>query len=294
MKGQMIALITDKATTVEYEDPKTESGQLLAHLREKGFCVSFQIWDDKNVNWSEFDAIVMNTPWDYKEKIVEFKAWLDEVEKTGILILNPPEIIHWNSDKTYLKEMEEKGVKITPTLWFEKGEKLDVDLVFAQFKTDKIIIKPQMSTNNGQTFVLAKDEAIEKREYFERLFKENYFMIQPVLQEIDIQGEWSFVFLNGKFSHSVIKTGGKIERIEAPLNLVENAEKIVERFAKGCLYSRVDGLVLEGEFALRRLEVTAPNLYLSYSNGGGMERYSHGLAQKILESDKKKMMDKEN
>ena len=89
MQGQKIAFASDKATVPEYDDIKTENGKLMAYLREKGFEPSCQVWDNDKVNWADFDAVIIKTPWDYHNRILEFQAWLVKLEKVGAYVLNP-------------------------------------------------------------------------------------------------------------------------------------------------------------------------------------------------------------
>ena len=288
MQGQKIAFASDKATVPEYDDIKTENGKLMAYLREKGFEPSCQVWDNDKVNWADFDAVIIKTPWDYHNRILEFQAWLEKLEKVGAYVLNPVEMIRWNSDKIYLKEMEEKGVRIAPTLWLGQGEKFDVEKIFAELKTEKIIIKPRVSASANHTYALTKEEAMKKKENIERLLQENCFMAQPFLKEVQTKGEWSLLFFNGKYSHSILKTpkssdfrvqlsyGGTVHKLEAPVSLVETAQRIVDGFGKGCLYVRVDGLEVDGELVLMEFEAIEPYLFLLQSESG-VELYFEAL-----------------
>lgn len=109
------------------------------------------------------------------------------------------------------------------------------------------------------------------------------FIVQPFLTEIERDGEWSFLFFNGKFSHALLKKpksgnfrvqhsfGGTIHSQVPQTHLLESTQQYVDLFAKDCLYARVDGAVINNEFVLMELELIEPFLFLdtdtnSYNN----------------------------
>ena len=117
------------------------------------------------------------------------------------------------------------------------------------------------------------------------------------MKEIQTKGEWALLFFNGKYSHSALKTakandfrvqhvhGGSIHSIDAPANLVATAQTIVDKFAQGCLYTRVDGLEIDGEFILMELEALEPHLFLM-QNDNAMEMYYQGLLSFLEKKNK--------
>ena len=163
MQAQKIVLVTDKDSVPEYHNLNTENGKLFAFLKEKGLQVSYEIWHDENVDWSQFDAVVIKTPWDYYYRIHEFTAWLDKLERIGSYVLNPIKMLRWNSDKIYFKDMEKEGVKLVSTIWLEQGQNFDVEKIFAELNTDKIIVKPRVSGGAKHTYALNKEEALARK-----------------------------------------------------------------------------------------------------------------------------------
>jgi len=105
-------------------------------------------------------------------------------------------------------------------------------------------------------------------------------------------GEWSFVFFNNTYSHTIIKKpkagdfrvqqiyGGSIMPVDPPPSYIESAATYLEQFAKHALYARVDGLMVKGRFMLMELELIEPFLYLSYSEGA-VERYHKALEEQL-------------
>ena len=67
-----IALITYTDTGNYSGISNEENTRLYDLLKEKGLDVSYQIWDDPAVDWSQFDLLILKSPWDYFDKINEF------------------------------------------------------------------------------------------------------------------------------------------------------------------------------------------------------------------------------
>ncbi|NDK57091.1 hypothetical protein GWO68_14285 [Pontibacter sp. BT213] len=266
----------------------SEDERLYQFLKGKGLPVSWQVWDDITTDWSQFDALIIKSPWDYFDKIDAFYSWLDKVETAGCKVLNPIKTVRWNADKLYFKDLQAEGVTIVPTVWLEQGSTFNAEAAFAELGSDRIIVKPRVSGGAKNTFALTKEEALEKTTEINQLLQHEGFLAQPFLEEIKADGEWSFIFFNGEYSHTVLKTakpgdfrvqhffGGTIHTPTPPAALLETAHNIVDRFASDCLYARVDGVALDNKLVLMELELIEPFLFLSTSEGS-LERYYQAL-----------------
>ena len=294
MDTQQIALITYTDTGNYSGISNEENSKLYDLLKEKGLNISFQIWDDPAVDWSRFDLVVLKSPWDYFDKIDAFYAWLDELERLQVRVLNPVEIVRWNADKRYLLDLQEQGVKIVPTVWLEQGDAFEPATLFQAFSAGKVIVKPAVSGGAKNTFALTLSEAEENKEKINELLQQESFLAQPFLEEIKTKGEWSFLFFNGGYSHTILKTvkpgdfrvqhfyGGTVHTPEPPAALLAAAQRIVDKHAPGCLYARVDGVELKGELALMELELIEPFLFMAMSEGA-LQRYYEALLVQLQE-----------
>ena len=285
---QQLALITYTDTGNYTGISEEENSKLYGLLKEKGLNISLQIWDNPAVDWGRFDVIVLKSPWDYFDKIDAFYAWLDKLEQLKLRVLNPVEIVRWNTNKRYLLDLQQQGVRVVPTVWLEKGSTFEAAQAFAQLGTGKIIVKPAVSGGAKNTFALNPGEAAAKQDDINGLLQQESFLAQPFLEEIKTKGEWSFLFFNGIYSHAVLKTarpgdfrvqhffGGEVRSAEPPAALLAAAQTIVDRHAPGCLYARVDGVELNNELALMELELIEPFLFMALSEGA-FERYCEAL-----------------
>lgn len=238
-------------------------------LREFGWEVETVSWKAENVEWKQFEAVIIRTPWDYQDSPEEFLKVLCEIENSTRLE-NPVNITRWNMSKDYLQELEQKGVRIVPTIFADEtiDEKLFASW-FEHFETEEIIIKPIISATAQDTFRV--------KEFLPELtgvFRGRKYLVQPFIKNIVDEGEFSLFYFCGDFSHAILKTpkqddfrvqeewGGIITAIKPTEKLLKAGEKALMQIEQKLLYARVDFVRDDtGEFALMELELIEPALY---------------------------------
>ncbi|MDN3693354.1 hypothetical protein QWZ06_14185 [Chryseobacterium tructae] len=268
-----------------------EDSELINYLSEKGLNVEAAIWNDKNVDWRSYAVAVIKSPWDYHNHLNEFLTWLDHIDQLGVKVLNPVDIIRWNSDKHYLKEILEKGFQVIPAQYIEKGSVFS-ELFFDNFKTDKLVVKPCVSAGAQNTITVNRNNFHERLIEINQLVKEQDYMVQPFVEEIK-NGEWSFLFFNGKYSHCALKKpkegdfrvqhyhGGSISYpIPDPMH-IEQAGVFLKSLPLPTLYARVDGVIVNNSFHLMELELIEPFLFLN-SDKNLLENYYQALKALIF------------
>ena len=77
-------------------------------------------WIDP-IAWTRFGAVLVNSAWDYQDRHEDFLATLDRIAALGVPVFNDPGAVRWNIRKTYLRELESRGVPVIPTLWPDFG-----------------------------------------------------------------------------------------------------------------------------------------------------------------------------
>lgn len=284
-----IALVTylDKGAfaspTLENEDDT-----LLNFLIKKGLNVEKIIWNDPNIDWKAYDLVILKSPWDYFDLIDSFYKWLAMLQKEGVRLLNPIATVKWNADKHYLHEIAKTGLKVVKSIFITKGEQVDLSNYFKVFDAEKFIVKPCVSGGSKNTFKVNLENVKEISEKINLLLTEEDFILQPFVKEIEEDGEWSFVFFNGQFSHALLKKakpgdfrvqhsfGGTIHPQQPAANLVASAQKYVNVFAKNCLYARVDAALIQQELVLMELELIEPFLFLN-TNVNALANYYEAL-----------------
>lgn len=288
-----IALITyqDKgkyhAINVQNEDDT-----LIDFLKSKGLNITKEIWNDEKVNWEDYDLAILKSPWDYFDLIEDFYAWLAVIESKNVRLLNPIDIVKWNADKHYLLDIENAGLNVTPSIFLSKDDKIDLSIYFKKLNTINFIIKPAVSGGSKNTFKVDIDSVEDVNEKIQILIQEEDFIVQPFLNEIAENGEWSFIFFGGKFSHALLKKakagdfrvqhtfGGTVHLQKPATKLIEIAQLYINKFAQNCLYARVDGAFVNKQFMLMELELIEPYLFLDLEKES-YERYYKALQQLI-------------
>ncbi|HKK03559.1 MAG TPA: hypothetical protein VKA17_06475 [Gammaproteobacteria bacterium] len=281
-----VALVTCAA----YPDLFEDDLPLARALEDLGIGPFPAIWDDPAIDWKCFDALVIRTPWDYFERAAEFRAWLDARIASGVLMCNGGDIIDWNFDKGYLRDLQAAGVPVVPTVVVQKGEEADVAALARARGWDEIVVKPTISGGAYRTHRFRIEDAAHYQDGIDETLADRGVLVQPFLPEILDGGELSILFFDGVYSHTVRKRpkpgdyrvqfqfGGTTERIEIEAALVEQARACILAAPSLPVYARVDGLVKNGLFLLIELEVFEPLMFLAHDSAapGRFARAVHG------------------
>ncbi|MEP6991518.1 MAG: hypothetical protein ABJA80_11370, partial [bacterium] len=218
----------------------TEDDMLLARVLEaEGTSVVPAVWDDPAVEWSRFSAVVIRSCWDYHLKHEQFLAWVDRVASLGVRVFNPPSLVRWNSEKTYLRDLAGRGVAVAPTRWVGQGEHVSLAELVRECGWDAVVVKPAVSASAHETWRSGRSPADGDDERFRRMVDRGRVLVQPFLDEVQLEGEWSLLFYGGAYSHAVLKRprkgdfrvqrehGGQSEPRVAPCDAIAAASTAV-------------------------------------------------------------------
>ncbi|MFF5082993.1 RimK family alpha-L-glutamate ligase [Actinoplanes sp. NPDC000266] len=251
-------------------------------LRSRGTEVDAVRWDDPAADWAGYDLVVIRSPWDYVPRRAGFVAWARGVPS----LLNPADIIEWNTDKRYLGELAGAGLPVTPTDFVAPGD------TWTSPESGEWVVKPTISAGSQDTGRYRLPDQRDLAEAHVTRLQEagRVAMIQPYLAAVDTLGESALIFTpdaTGEltFSHSIRKgamlTGpdeGNIdpgsEQItprtptEAELDVAARVLRHIPGGTKRLLYARIDLIPgPDGAPLLVELELTEPSLFLSESPG---------------------------
>lgn len=249
---------------------------LLEPLNELGWSVDMISWKDKKVDWNLYEVVIIRSPWDYQQDAGRFMQVLRNIDASPARLENPLSLVEWNIDKTYLRDLEKEGILIVPTLWGQQLEANDLDRSFERLKSDELIIKPTVSANADHTFRIKKDIDPVLREKIYGTFANRSYMIQPFMDRIVDEGEFSLFYFGGTYSHTILKTpgtgdfrvqeehGGSLTSVEPEDQLLKRGRETMDKLQPRPLYARVDFVRTEaGNFALMELELIEPSLYFN-------------------------------
>ncbi len=249
----------------------------IAPLSQLGWEVRQVSWHAPHVDWNEFTAVVIRSPWDYHHHLADFFAVLEQIEASSARLLNPLAIVRWNFDKSYLRELESKGVRIVPTVWKTSPTLEDLASAIKDFASNELVIKPTIGAGARDTFRWKDETETHVTGEIIASFQDRLAMIQPFVPNVVEIGEWSLFYFDGKYSHTVLKKpkkgdfrvqeeyGSRLRAMQPlPIHL-SLAEKSLAVINRDLAYARVDIVELpSGEPAIIELELIEPSLYFPY------------------------------
>ncbi len=249
---------------------------LVLALRDLGVTAVPAVWDSPDVYWEEFQGVVVRSCWDYHRRLEEFLAWVTRLERGGVPLWNPPDLLRWNSHKGYLRDLAARGVPIVPTRWLARGRRVGLAQLLRDERWSDAVVKPAVSASATDTWRTSGATAGADQGRLEELLRAGDVMVQPFIHEVCDPGEWSIIFFGGRFSHAVRKRpgasdyrvqwefGGTAASMAPPPRLVTDAVAVMAAVPGHPLYARVDGVERDGRLMLMELELIEPHLFLGW------------------------------
>ena len=273
-----VALVTCAA----WPDLDHDGPEVLAALERLGVDAVPAVWDDPAVDWTAYDLAVVRSTWDYVPRREQFLDWAASVPR----LANPADVLRWNTDKRYLRELAAAGVPVVPTVFVAPGEPFAVP-------AHEHVVKPSVSASSADTVRFAPGE--DSTAHATALLDAGRtVMVQPYQQGIDVAGETALLLFDGVLSHAVRKAPilvpgvtdphavavSLVQATPAQLAVAEAALAAVPA-AEPLLYARVDLVPgADGSPVLLELELTEPSLFLSHSDGAA-DRFAAALRTRL-------------
>lgn len=260
--------ITDYNRNVLLEDKL-----VLDALETQKLNVTRKSWSDPDFDWSSTKYILFRSTWDYAERYSEFSRWLETTRKKTTL-LNSANTIHWNIDKHYLLDLQKKGVHVCESHFIKKGSLTSLTKLHSELGWNKTVLKPCISGGGRHTYKLELDTLSKHEGIFQELIANEDMMLQPFQENIITKGEYSFMVMNGQYTHAVLKIakpgdfrvqddfGGSVHAHEATSEEIIFVEKAVKACPEIPMYARVD-VILDNndQLAISELELIEPELW---------------------------------
>lgn len=260
-----VALVT--CADERYQEPEVHVAA--DALRAAGVSADVVSWDEDR-DWGAYELVVVRTPWDYFDRVTQFLDWAARVERETSLV-NPADVLRWNSHKGYLAEFTAKSVPTVPTR-LVPGPSTDVADQIREVPWEEIVVKPAVDGGARHAWRGLRDDPSLSR-VAERLTEHGDVVVQPFVPAI-VDGERSLVFLGGRFSHAVRKVpkagdyrsqrhlGGREVDHEPDSAELQVALAAMAAAPGRLTYARVDLVDWEGAPVLIELEVIEPDLFL--------------------------------
>lgn len=274
-----------------------DAGLCIPHLETLGWKVEWVPWRRPDVCWDSYGVVYVAATWDYPDDPVEFMRVLERIASSSAVLVNDIELVRWNLVKTYLRDLQSRGTAIVPSLWYEQFNKNDLCDYFDQLGCEKIIVKPVISANAANTFVMKRSPGSETIDTLRSVFADRAYMVQPFIENIRIEGEFSLFYLDGDLSHAVCKTpkpgdfrvqeehGGSIVAVEPDQRLRSASRSVMRQLEIEPAYARVDFVRgPDGSFLLMELELIEPSMYLCMEEGAA-QRFADALSNYLARAN---------
>ena len=265
----------ERANSFERDE---EMGKITPAFAAQGMEAQLVPWREIGERASEFDAVLPLLVWDYFEG--NEQAFLSQLARADALthVFNDYKCVKWNARKSYLDELEGAGAPVIQTIVLDRVTEAGIAKAFETLKADKIVIKPQVGGGAWKQVLYTKGEPFPAKD----ALPPEEAMVQAFLPSVIAEGEYSFLYFGGQFSHGLIKRakkgdyriqsiyGGTEESYDPTQAERNTARAVLDALDFTPLYARVDLLRgLDGTLKLIELEMIEPYLYLSHADGEG-------------------------
>jgi hypothetical protein len=253
----------------------TDADLSIGPMASLGWQVDMVSWRTSDVDWNDFDAVYICTPWDYPEAPDEFMRVLERINTSSAILVNDIALVRWSLAKTYLRDLEVQGADIVPSTWFDCFDAAGINSCFARNATDRIVIKPQVGANAGHAYVLKQPIEEHTMEELRHVFNNRPYLVQPFISTVQTEGEFSLFFFASEYSHAILKLpkdgdfrtqeehGSDIKSIVAEAGLIDTARKVLALVEPQPVYVRADFVRGDDDgFLLMELELIEPSMYL--------------------------------
>lgn len=253
--------------------------RLSAALARAGIVVEPTAWTDHiedAAGLADYPLVLPVIAWGYHRDHARWMQACATWSASAVRLANPASVLAWNSDKSYLGRLADKGVAIPPTLMSQGITQAQVNAAFDSFGSDQVIVKPTVSGGAWRTLRLSPGQALTDPPV-------GAAMIQPYLPTIASHGELSLLFFGGRFSHAVLKRpvdgdfriqvqyGGLYTPVaDPPPAALALARTVLDAIEEPLLYARIDMVPdADGRWLLMEAELIEPDFYLGTAPAGG-------------------------
>jgi glutathione synthase/RimK-type ligase-like ATP-grasp enzyme len=247
-----------------------EDNLLIRGFEAQGFQASPVVWSDPNIDWNQFDIALLRSTWDYLDAAEYFLDVLSKIESSSCKLFNPLSVVRWNMDKHYLLDMEQREVQIIPTFMASHVELDTLNKLFVENRWETVILKPTigLAASNTYRIPLNKLENVLTKIRVDQPHSE--YLIQPFIEDIVVEGEWSFVYFNQQLSHVLLKKpalgdyrvqgiyGGTIQSAKPQSPDLLQAASVLDSLPSDILYARLDFVRANGQLSVMEVELIEP------------------------------------
>ena len=188
--------------TCNKEPDFQESDAVVADVMSRmGATVTAAPWNGDQVVFEKADLIVVRSTWDYPADATAFAAWL--VRYAGqVRMVNVPSLMQWNISKVYLRMLADADAPLPPML-FIKPAAAEIAAAMDALELKEAVVKPVIGATASGLSLVRRDDAQGLKEAAAKLDHDG--LVQPLIGEITSHGETSLIYIEGEFTHAVVK-----------------------------------------------------------------------------------------
>jgi glutathione synthase/RimK-type ligase-like ATP-grasp enzyme len=260
------------ASCVVLPDPDPDETPLLTALRAAGLSAETLAWDSPRSDFGRARATLLRATWNYPERPADFLAWIDRTASRSRLF-NGPDVVRWNLHKSYLLELEQRGVAIVPTRLVKKGETTPLAEVMRAGGWIDVVVKPAIGAGSRGTLRVTEEAAERDDAHLRVLVDRGDALVQPYMASVEEYGERAIVWIDGELTHAVRKARrflGDRERVSRAVPIAPDEAELARRAIAAApgplLYARVDVIRDDhGTPRVMELELIEPSLFFPQS-----------------------------
>jgi glutathione synthase/RimK-type ligase-like ATP-grasp enzyme len=265
------------------------SDQCLARaLERRGTAVDVAPWNGPFDPFSHAVAVVLRAAWDYHSAPDDYRKWLARLNPASTF--NPPALVHWNLEKTYLLDLATRGATV-PRSTVVRADPTAVLRGLQTLGVTEGVLKPTIGASGDGVERVRPGEEATALCRLRAVKSTEHLLIQEFVPEISA-GELAGVFFDGVFSHGLRRVpaphefrvnsqyGGRVELATLTDSTIRQMAAVLELLPRQPLYARIDGVLRAGRFLLMEVEVNEPGLGLHLAPGAS-ERFADALLARL-------------
>ena len=228
-KPTVLLLTTANPTTIIAEWPYYQNWTLPSTLASHGFTVSILSWQDQILDvqtLATYNIITFLWCNDYHKHGPALSAFINNIVipaqalNPSLRVCNDSRIILWNMDKeVYLRDLLAAGfliphTEILPSIYGPGAHGTLLNAV-SSHGTNAVVLKPSISGSSKGTYLVRNPSQLSAADTacLNAIIREGVdgsLLLQSYEPAIS-RGEYSLVFINGKHTHTILKTPAKGE-----------------------------------------------------------------------------------
>lgn len=258
-----VAYVTPEAAT----EPDTAAA--LSAIEAAGMDAQSRSWDSDTA-WDEYDLVLVRSAWGHEQRRQDFLRWARWVEDHTRLA-NPAVTLARNTDRTYLRDLRQRGLAIVDTLWFEPGDDpAAFDAEISARGWEICAVRPHIGGTAAHVLEGGREVTAAAQSWASQ---GAVAMVQPADWVSRPGAQVSVVFVGGRVCMAVTSHTGdapvamgatRVSIVELDQAVTDLAVEVHATASAGerLLYARVDLVQDAGDWSVWGFEATDPSLFL--------------------------------